>query len=37
MYVLQAAKPGTEVPIIYLRNGKRETVTATYGAPRARK
>jgi Tol biopolymer transport system component len=37
MYVLQAAKPGTEVPILYLRNGKRETVTATYGAPRSRK
>ena len=34
MFVLQAAKPGTEAKIIYIRNGKRETVTATYGAPR---
>ena len=37
MFVLQAAKPGTEAKIIYVRNGKRETATATYGAPRARK
>ena len=37
MFVLQAAKPGTEAKIIYVRDGKRETVTATYGAPRARK
>jgi len=37
MFVLQAAKPGTEAKIVYLRNGKRETVTATYGMPRARK
>jgi S1-C subfamily serine protease len=37
MFVLQAAKPGTEVTIVYLRNGKRETANATYGAPRSRK
>jgi S1-C subfamily serine protease len=37
MFVLQAAKPGVEVQVTYLRNGKRETVTATYGAPRSRK
>lgn len=37
MFVLQAAKPGQEVQVTYLRNGKRETVTATFGAPRSRK
>ncbi|MBV8761554.1 MAG: PDZ domain-containing protein, partial [Deltaproteobacteria bacterium] len=37
MFVLQAAKPGTEAKIVFLRNGKRETATATYGVPRARK
>lgn len=37
MYVLQAAKPGTEAKIVYLRDGKRETVTAIYGMPRSRK
>ena len=37
MYVLQAAKPGTEAKITYVRNGKRETLTATYGVPRSRR
>jgi len=37
MFVLQAAKPGTTVTIVYLRNGKRESVTATYGVPRGKR
>ena len=36
MNVLTAATPGKEVTIIYLRDGKRETTKATFGAPRAR-
>ena len=37
MFVLQAAKPGTETTIVFVRDGKRQTVTATYGAPRGRR
>ena len=37
MFVLQGAKPGTQVRITYVRDGKTETATATYGAPRARR
>lgn len=37
MFVLQAAKPGQQVQVTFLRDGKRETVTATFGAPRSRK
>ena len=36
MFVLQAAKPGTQVQVTFVRDGKRQTVTATYGAPHAR-
>lgn len=37
MFVLQAAKPGTDVKITFVRDGKHHTVTATYGVPRGRK
>ena len=37
MFVLQAAKPGAQVQVIYVRKGKRETVTATYGQPRGKR
>ena len=37
MFVLQAAKPGTDVKITFVRDGKHHTVTATYGTPRSRK
>jgi hypothetical protein len=37
MFVLQTAKPGTDVKITFVREGKQMTVTATYGAPAARK
>jgi S1-C subfamily serine protease len=37
MFVLQAAKPGTDVKITFVRDGKQMTVTATYAAPSARK
>jgi Tol biopolymer transport system component len=37
MFVLQSAKPGTDVKITFVREGKQLTVTATYGAPSARK
>ena len=37
MFVLQAAKPGTETKIIFVRNGKEQTVTATFGVPRGKR
>ncbi len=37
MVVLGSATPGTEVTIVYLRDGKRETTKATFAAPRARR
>jgi len=37
MFVLQAAKPGTDVKITFVRDGKHHTVTAIYGVPRGRK
>jgi S1-C subfamily serine protease len=37
MFVLQTAKPGTDVKLTYVRDGKRVTVTATYGVPRSRR
>lgn len=37
MFVLQAAKPGTDVKITFVRDGKHQTVTATYGTPRGRR
>jgi putative serine protease PepD len=37
MFVLQTAKPGTDVKVTFVRDGKHQTVTATYGAPSARK
>jgi S1-C subfamily serine protease len=37
MFVLQSAKPGTDVKITFVRDGKQQTVTATYAAPAARK
>ncbi len=37
MYVLEAAKPGTEVKITFVRGGKTQTVTATYGQPRGKR
>jgi Tol biopolymer transport system component len=37
MFVLQSAKPGTEVKVTFVRDGKQQTATATYGTPKARK
>ncbi|MGE5182699.1 MAG: M20/M25/M40 family metallo-hydrolase, partial [Acidobacteriota bacterium] len=37
MFVLQAAKPGETVDVTYVRDGKHETVKATYGVPRGRR
>ena len=37
MFVLQSAKPGTETKIVYVRGGKQETVTATFGVPRGKR
>ena len=37
MFVLQGAKPGTETTIVFIRGGKRMTVTATFGVPRGRR
>jgi S1-C subfamily serine protease len=33
MFVLQTAKPGTDVKVTFIRDGKAQTVTATYGVP----
>jgi Zn-dependent M28 family amino/carboxypeptidase len=37
MFVLQAAKPGTEAQVTFIRDGKRQTAQATYGAPRGKR
>jgi S1-C subfamily serine protease len=37
MFVLETSKPGTETKITYVRNGKTETTTATFGQPRSRR
>ncbi len=37
MFVLQTAKPGTDVKVSFVRDGKVQTATATYGVPRGRK
>jgi Tol biopolymer transport system component/Iap family predicted aminopeptidase len=37
MFVLQAAKPGTETTVVFVRDGKRQTATATFGVPRGRR
>jgi membrane-associated protease RseP (regulator of RpoE activity) len=37
MFVLRAAKPGQQVTITFVRDGKQQSVTATFGAPRGRR
>ena len=37
MFVLQAAKPGTEAKITFVRAGKEQTLSATYGVPRGKR
>jgi len=37
MFVLQTAKPGTEVKVTFVRDGKHQTVSATYGVPRGKR
>jgi len=37
MFVLETSKPGTEVKITYVRNGKTESAMATFGVPRGRR
>jgi Tol biopolymer transport system component len=37
MFVLQSAKPGTDTEVVFVRDGKRQTVKATFGAPRGRR
>ena len=37
MFVLQAAKPGTQTTIKFVRDGKTQTTTATFGEPRGRR
>ena len=37
MYVLEQAKPGTQVKITFVRDNKLQQATATYGPPRSRK
>jgi hypothetical protein len=37
MFVLETSKPGTATTITFVRDGKRQTANATFGAPRGRK
>jgi Tol biopolymer transport system component len=37
MFVLQSAKPGTDVKITFVRDGKQQTATATYAVPRSKR
>ena len=37
MFVLQSAKPGTDVKVTFVRDGKHQTVTATYGVPKGKR
>jgi serine protease Do len=37
MYVLEAAKPGAETTITFVRDGKSQSVNATFGVPRSRR
>ena len=37
MFVLQSAKPGTETKITFVRDGKEQVVTATFGVPRGKR
>ncbi len=37
MFVLETSKPGTDVTITFVRGGKTETATATFGVPRGRR
>ncbi|HEU0032084.1 MAG TPA: M20/M25/M40 family metallo-hydrolase [Kofleriaceae bacterium] len=37
MFVLEQAKPGQQVQVTFVRDGKTQTVTATYGVPRSRR
>ena len=37
MFVLETSKPGTDAIITFVRSGKTETATATFGVPRGRR
>jgi S1-C subfamily serine protease len=37
MFVLVAAKPGADIKVTFVRDGKPQTITATYGKPRGKK
>ena len=37
MYVLEAAKPGEQVVVTFVRDGKTQQVTVTYGGPKGRR
>jgi len=37
MFVLESAKPGTPTKITFVRDGKQQTVDATFGVPRSRR
>jgi len=37
MFVLQQNKPGTQAVVTYVRDGKTQTVTVTFGTPRGRR
>jgi len=37
MFVLEQSKPGAETTIVFLRDGKQQSVKATFGTPKARR
>jgi S1-C subfamily serine protease len=37
MFVLEQSKPGTTVDIVFIRDGKQQTVKATFGTPKGRR
>ena len=37
MFVLQTAKPGTETTVTFVRDGKQQSLKATFGLPRGRR
>ena len=37
MFVLEQSKPGTETTITFLRDGKQQSVKATFGTPKGRR
>jgi S1-C subfamily serine protease len=37
MFVLEQSKPGTQTIVVYIRDGKTQNVTVTFGTPKGRR